>query len=304
MTRGAPLVLLYNAVFPRMVSPMDADGAGACAFTDDRRRLGEADAVIVHIPTLGAVDLPPKQQGQRWVAWSMESDVNYPALADPVFMRRFDVTMTYRRDSTVWCPYFGPGTDTALLTAPRRKTERSPAVYFQSSRFDRCGRIAYAAALMRYVKVDSYGSVLHNRDLPTPDRGRDTMLDITARYKFALVFENSVAVDYVTDKLFDALIAGSVPVYLGAPNVADLLPAERCLIDVRDFSGPNELAAYLNWLDTRDDAYQEYLAWKARGLSARFLSLVDSIRASVFCRLCDHLTALAAPVLDRGPSRE
>jgi hypothetical protein len=289
MTVTPPLVLLYTPTFPRMRSPVDNDCQGACTFTDDRRRLDEADAVIFHIPTLGGTDFPPKRAGQRWVAWSMESDVNYPALANPDFMRRFDVTMTYRRDSTVWCPYFGPATVAAVLAPPRPKTEPSPAVYFQSSRFDRSGRVAYVAALMRRVKVDSYGAVLHNRDLPGPDRGRDTMLDTIARYKFALVFENSIAVDYVTDKLFDAFAAGTVPVYLGAPNAADFWPAERCLIDVREFAGPTELADYLNWLDTHEDAYQEYLAWKTRGLGAPFRSLVDSLHEDVFCRLCDHL---------------
>jgi hypothetical protein len=270
-----------------MSSPLHADCA--CAFTDDRWRLAEADAVLVHVPTLRRTDLPPKRDGQRWIAWSMESEVNYPLLADAAFMRRFDVTMTYRRDSTIWCPYFGPGTDGALLAPPPPKTERSPAVYFQSSRFDRSGRVAYAAALMRHVKVDSYGAVLHNRDLPAADRGRDTMLELTGRYKFALVFENSVAVDYVTDKLYDALAAGAVPVYLGAPNVADYLPGEHCLIDVRDYAAPKDLAAYLNWLDTHDDAYRAYLAWKGRGLSPRFRSLVEALRVPVFRRLCEHL---------------
>jgi len=294
MSAARPLVLLYTPPFPRMQSPIDADCPG-CVYTDDRGRLGEAAAVLFHIPTLGGTDMPPKRPGQRWVAWSMESDVHYPVLADPDFMRRFDVTMTYRRDSTVWCPYFGPGTDAAVLAPPRPKTERSPAVYFQSSRFDRSGRVAYVAALMRRVKVDSYGAVLHNRDLPGPDRGRDSLMDIVARYKFTLVFENSIAEDYVTDKLFDALAAGSVPVYLGAPNAADYLPAERCAIDVRAFSGPAELAEYLNWLDAHDDAYREYLAWKTRGLSARFASLVESLRGPAFCRLCDHLRGVRRP---------
>jgi hypothetical protein len=34
-------------------------------------------------------------------------------------------------------------------------------------------------------------------------------------YKFALVTENTNALDYVTEKLFQALLAGTVPVYMG-----------------------------------------------------------------------------------------
>jgi hypothetical protein len=34
-------------------------------------------------------------------------------------------------------------------------------------------------------------------------------------YKFAIVTENTNAFDYVTEKLFQALLAGTVPVYMG-----------------------------------------------------------------------------------------
>ena len=203
--RSRPLVLLYNRLFPRMDDVAElvrTDCGGACAFSSDRACLPRATAVVFHIPTLRGVTLPPRYPGQQWVAWSMESEANYPELADPAFMRQFEITMTYRRDATVWSPYFGgPGFDAAaLLTPPRPKTEAAPVVYFQSSPIDRWGRTAYAAGLMRRVKVDSYGKVLHNRDLPEPDSGRESMLAATARHKFALVLENCLTRDYVSDK--------------------------------------------------------------------------------------------------------
>jgi hypothetical protein len=276
---------LYNRPFPT-----NADCSGACDFTSDRQRLAEATAVVFDIPTLRGLPLPPKHAGQQWVAWSLESEVNYPELADPGFMRQFEITMTYRRNATVWCPYFGgPAAEAAFLMPPRPKTESSPIVYFRSSPVDRCGRTAYAAALMRRVKVDSYGRVLHNRDLPGPDNGSQTMMRVIARYKFVLGLENSIAEDYVSEKLFCALISGSVPVYRGAPNVAAFAPADHCFIDAADFAGPVELAAYLNWLNEHDEAYQGYLAWKETGLSPQFRSLVKSVRDQPLCRLCRRL---------------
>ena len=207
--------------------------------------------------------------------------------------------MTYRRDATVWSPYFGgPGFDAAaLLTPPRPKTEAAPVVYFGSSLIDRWGRTAYAAGLMRRVKVDSYGKVFHNRVLPEPDSGRESMLAATARHKFALVLENCLTRDYVSDKFYDALIMGSVPVYRGAPNVAAFAPAEHCFIDAADFAGPVELAAYLNWLDEHDDAYDAYLAWKTAGLSPGFGGLLESVRGPLLCRLCEHLRRAGPPVV-------
>lgn len=45
-----------------------------------------------------------------------------------------------------------------------------------------------------------------------------------------MAFENVIAMDYVTEKFYDPLIAGSVLVYLGAPNIADFARARFALL--------------------------------------------------------------------------
>jgi hypothetical protein len=280
------IVVFYNAPYPGMCH---RDCNDAYTFTTDLSLFPQATAVIFHLPTLTELTFPPKLTGQQWVAWSMESRVNYPVLADREFMGRFDVTMTYERGATVWCPYFGPDIADKLLKAPSAKTATSPAVYFRSSPIDRSGRGRYAFELMKHVKVDSYGELLRNRQLPEPDRGSDTRLATLACYKFTLAFENSIAPDYVTEKFFDPLVAGSVPVYLGAPNVSDFAPAERCFINVADFDGPAAVAAHLNALAQDENAYAEYLSWRAAGLSSGFRGLLDALSQSAFSRLCNVL---------------
>jgi len=42
---------------------------------------------------------------------------------------------------------------------------------------------------------------------------------LSFRYKFCIAIENSLAMDYVTEKVYDALAAGCVPIYYGAPNI-------------------------------------------------------------------------------------
>lgn len=52
--------------------------------------------------------------------------------------------------------------------------------------------------------------------------------------------------DYVTEKLWDCLEAGAVPIYLGAPNILDHLPfGRRSAIFIDDFKDVDELAAHL-----------------------------------------------------------
>jgi len=254
----------------------------------DRDRAAGADVVVFHIPTLWHEPDPRKRRAQKWVAWSMESDVNYPRLADPAFMRRFDLTMTYRRDSDVWTPYLGVGMLDALRTPPQPKTPEAPAVYFASNDRDRSGRRAYVAALMEHLAVDSYGRSLRNRTVEQDD-GRSTKLATIARYKFTLAFENSISLDYVTEKFFDPLLAGSVPVYLGAPNIADYAPGEHCYVNAADFAGPAELAAYLRHLQHDDREYARFLAWKTQPLRPAFVQLVEQTRRHPLCRLAELL---------------
>ena len=47
----------------------------------------------------------------------------------------------------------------------------------------------------------------------------DTFLRLVSRYKFTLAFENAIADDYITEKLWRPLKLGSVPVYFGSPSV-------------------------------------------------------------------------------------
>jgi hypothetical protein len=83
-------------------------------------------------------------------------------------------------------------------------------------------------------------------------------------YKFNLCYENALGFrGYVTEKIFDALHAGCVPVYLGAPDIEDSVPPEA-FIDRRQFNSDEELLKFLRsvgrtrW-EALVDAGQEFL---------------------------------------------
>ena len=76
------------------------------------------------------------------------------------------------------------------------------------------------------------------------------------QYKFAFCFENSMFPGYVTEKIFDVMYAGCVPVYNGAPDIASFVP-ENAFIDVRDFKDYEALFNFLKSIDQR--TYQKYL---------------------------------------------
>lgn len=222
----------------------------------------------------------------------MECDVNYPHQQNRNVMNRFDLTMTYHRSADVFAGYLGlylneEGCEETLRRPPGPKEPGNLASMFISSAINKSGRFQYASELMQYLDVHSYGRSLNNRRLPGPDRGRSTKLAQLSRYKFDLSFENAIGNDYVTEKFYDPLMCGTVPVYLGAPNVSEFAPGERCFIDVSDFASAKELAEYLLFLDQDDDAYAEYFAWKENPFLPPFQKMVDEQSTPAFARLCE-----------------
>jgi hypothetical protein len=78
-----------------------------------------------------------------------------------------------------------------------------------------------------------------------------------SRYKFTLVIENCSTKDgYVSEKILDVLQARSVPVYLGAENISQLID-KKSFIDIRLFNDFKEVADYL--IGINDDEYITYL---------------------------------------------
>ena len=88
--------------------------------------------------------------------------------------------------------------------------------------------------------------------------------DTISRYRFAICFENSILRGWMTEKLFDCFFVGTVPVYWGAPDVLQWVPAE-CFIDMRQFRDFAELRSFLHALTPADEtryreAARDYLA--------------------------------------------
>jgi len=54
------------------------------------------------------------------------------------------------------------------------------------------------------------------------------------RYKYHLAIENHIAPHHITEKLTDTYLSGALPLYFGAPNVADYFPVDSFIpIDIR-----------------------------------------------------------------------
>jgi hypothetical protein len=83
---------------------------------------------------------------------------------------------------------------------------------------------------------------------------------------FTQAIENSIELDYVTEKVYHALESGCIPVYYGAPNVNDYIPDEAGIINYAQLRSPAALLAELERVAFNETAYNEKLAWRKKSL--------------------------------------
>ena len=83
----------------------------------------------------------------------------------------------------------------------------------------------------------------------------DSKFAIYAQSKFSICFENARDISgYVTEKIFDCLFAGCVPIYWGEPNIEKIVP-QACFIDFRDFLGkPDPYRELYRYISSMDEA--------------------------------------------------
>ncbi len=279
------LALFYTPFFNQPPARPPVDGVD---WSFDRGQLDVADVVIVHLPNCTPNFRVRRYPLQSWVGWSLESTVNYPLMADAAFMRQFDYRMTYERSADVWTPYLPRPAEWERIRAAPAAEREEPAsmVAFISNGDDRMGRTQLLAELLRYVRIDCYGRLFNNRLLVGDDGGGLSKRRAVARYPFCIAFENSSAVDYVTEKIFDALSAGSIPVYRGAPNIAEYVPPGS-YIDAAAYGSARELGTYLNYLAEYPEAAARYHDWRRQPLPPPLLERARAIEVEPFQRLLE-----------------
>ena len=76
------------------------------------------------------------------------------------------------------------------------------------------------------------------------------------KHKFCLCFENVKDIDFfITEKIFDHFINGTVPIYFGSNNIHNKIPSDT-FIDYRKFKNVNEMFKFISKIDEK--AFQKY----------------------------------------------
>lgn len=118
-------------------------------------------------------------------------------------------------------------------------------------------RTEFFQKLCKYKKVDSGGRLLNNIGGPIPGFAKGKAGFLKA-YKFNIAFENSPLPGYTSEKIFDSMVARSVPIYWGNPLIAEEFNP-KSFLNRADFPTDEALIEKIIELDRDDAKYLEYV---------------------------------------------
>jgi len=116
--------------------------------------------------------------------------------------------------------------------------------------------------LSQYKTVDGYGNCFGEGASMTAFHGVNSpwekqKLEILKDYRFSICFEHKVRDGYHSEKLFHAKVAGTIPIYWGAPTVSqDFNP--DCFINLNDFESIDAMVERIKEIDQNETLYKQY----------------------------------------------
>ncbi|CAG2164533.1 unnamed protein product, partial [Oppiella nova] len=222
---------------------------------------------------------------QIWAKFEIESPANIQLIGPD---NQINWTVTYRHDSEIPTPYYKfyeyerSATKSIIPPVNYAFNKTKKVAWFVSNCFANNKRLEYAKELAKHIQVDIYGRC-GSMDCSKSDNDLCQQM-VDKDYKFYLSFENSNCLDYITEKFwFNGLMHSVIPIVMGAhPLTYKRLAPPHSYIHVDDYKSPKHLASYLHKLDSNDQLYNEYFAWKGTG---------DLREIYMWCRLCALLHA-------------
>lgn len=128
--------------------------------------------------------------------------------------------------------------------------------------YDAPHRIKYFKLLNDYKMVHGIGKSCNNISI-TKNNDDGTYLDeaikIYTNYKFVLALENLFQEGYFTEKIINPLIANSIPIYWGTPDVFNYINKKR-VIYMQDFKSDDDLLKRIILLDNSEEEYNKILS--------------------------------------------
>jgi alpha-1,3-fucosyltransferase len=170
--------------------------------------------------------------------------------------------------------------DDKMMEIVKKKTKS--AAWFVSNLNSPSKRMELVKKIQEHgVEVDIFGNA-GNLSLPK-DSANETKL-LEENYKFYFSFENSLCVDYVTEKLFKIMNTVVIPVVYSGADLSRFAPP-KSYIDANSFKSAKKLAKYLKFLAENPAEYIKYFWWKNH-YKVRMIEQFN-FDPSQMCKICE-----------------
>ena len=120
---------------------------------------------------------------------------------------------------------------------------------YSNSRYANQARKDFFDLLSEYKRVDAGGACRNNIGYRVPDK-----YEFQKDYKFSIAFENASHYGYTTEKILDAFVAKTIPIYWGNPQVVKDFNKDA-FINCNDYASLEEVVQKVIELDRDDEAY-------------------------------------------------
>ena len=268
---------LYNSFFLNDELAKVSCPECACRYTKDRSVANSADVIVFNLIHIRVDNSKPHMRcpHQVWAGYMREGPISARRSVNHEVIQTymFNWTITYRRNSDVIAPYgrFIKNTEKlneASIQADNQNvlsTKNHPVAFLVTNCLPWSGRILLAKDLQKEIVVHIYGEC-GNYTCPKgfgDVTGPNCWNMIEKKYYFYLAFENSLCIDYLSERLYETLNFTIIPVVFADINSSfhEMFPP-KSFIDVRDFVSVKALAIHLNYLIDNPDKYMEYFNWR------------------------------------------
>lgn len=119
-------------------------------------------------------------------------------------------------------------------------------------------RVKFFKKLSKYKKIDSYGKVMNNMGNQIQHLNYVSNSSLFKKYKFVICFENDFHEEYITEKLINVMLADTIPIYRGAPDVGKYFNT-KSFINYEDYGLYDGMIKKVIELDQDDKKYEEFL---------------------------------------------
>ena len=259
----------------------------------------KSDAVLFHDLSFWDWDevIRNKPPGQKWIFKSSESPVNTRRGIVPpkeYHNNSYDYIMSYRRYEDNIFGDFGRYDTKEPWVSPDDKRNWAEgktrlAVWVArncDSEYLHWRRTEFVRALSTVAQVGMYGPC-GDEECP---RDNMTCIRKIESHKFYLALENCKCRNYITEKVWEnSFNRKLVPVVFGPPKADyELVLPPHSFIFVEDFKNMRELADFLLLIDSRDDLYNEYHAWRKVG-KTKSIQEGQLLNPKMMCQVVERL---------------